>query len=248
MLFSIIVPLRKCPLPLLGSTLESIAHQKDAQFEVIIIEAYSCVETQEFMNRYENLQIIETDEKTLDTLIQQGVDAAKGDYLNVLLPGEFYLSHYALQTIAGFIDENNAPDIITCGWMENGKAYFETRIPSLLKKGFYPITLQNYWFKKAIFEKAGKFDPRYAFKGKFDFFCRLNQIGLNWPPFKRALTDSHRQIREPTNPVLESKEMLSILSRHYGILTALRWWCTQNQINFFKNVLKALRKAFFAKG
>ena len=248
MLFSIIVPLRKCPLPLLGTTLESIAHQKDAQFEVLIIEAYSCVETQEFMSRYENLQIIEADEKNLDTLIQLGVDAAKGDYLNIILPGEFYLSYYALQTMAEFVEEHNAPDIITCGWMENGKAYFEGRIPSLLKKGFYPITLQNYWFKTSIFEKAGKFDPRYTYKGKFDFFCRLNQNDFTWRPFKRVLTDSQRQLKEPTNPVVESKEMLAILSRHYGIFTALRWWCTQNQINFFKNVFRSLRKAFFAKG
>ncbi len=248
MLFSIIVPLRKCPLPLLGSTLESIAGQKDVQFEVIIIEAHHCIETQEFMNRYENLQIVESDQKILDNLIQQGVDEAKGEYLNILLPGEFYLSHYALHTISEFIEENNAPDIVTCGWMENGKAFFETRIPSLLNKGFYPITLQNYWFKKSIFEKAGKFDSNYEYKGKFDFFCRLNKNGLAWIPFKRVLTDSHRLSKEPFNPVIESKEMLAILSAHYGVLRALRWWCTQNQINFFKNVFKTLRKAFFAKG
>ncbi|MCB1109057.1 MAG: glycosyltransferase, partial [Chlamydiia bacterium] len=185
MLFSVIIPVRKCPLPLLGSTLESILNQKDVQFEVVVVDASNCQQTQDFIHRYENLQVLDTEQQALDAIIQCGTDAAHGDYVNILLPGEFYLSQYALQTVQEFIEQNDAPDIIQCGWMQQGKACFEMRIPWLIKKGFYPITLQNYWFKNEIFEKVGSFDTTFQFRGKFDLFCRLNQSGAKWTSFKR---------------------------------------------------------------
>ena len=250
MKFSVIIPVRECPTPLLGSTLESIVSQTHADFETIIVLAHKSLATQEFIARYEKdfFKTIDTEEKQLDKLIQLGLDASSGDYVHVLLPGQYYLFPSALDVVSEFIADELQPDVVMSGWMHVGQVFFETRVPNLLKKGFYPITLQNYWVKRSLFTDVGGFNADYDYRGKFDFFCRLYKKNYHWRTLKRVLTDSHRLISEPKAPIKESQEMLTIINKHFGPIAALGWWCTQNQIAFLKTLFRKLKKAFLARG
>ena len=248
--FSIIIPIRKIPMPLLVSTLETVCEQRGPEHEVILIEAHNCLEIQEVIDRFEkeHFQSLQSEEDHLDTLIQMGLDRAKGEYINILRPGEYYLSNYALQTLSEFVEANDEPDVVICGRIERHgneqKTLFHPLDLPSLKRGSYPPTLEHMWFKKEIFEKTKGFASGYKYKGKFDFYCRLAMADLRIAYFRRILTDSHRLRVIFKNPLKEGNEMLRIIISRFGPLTALKWWFTHNQKYFFRALFQVLKKSF----
>lgn len=248
--FSIIIPVRKIPMPLLVATLETVHQQKDVSHEIILIEAHQSLEIQQVIDRFEadHIKSIQSENDHLDFLIQKGIDSAKGEYINILRPGEYYLSNYALKTVSEFIEANDDPQVIVSGRIEhrNNKQsvlFHPLDIPSL-KSGSYPPTLEHIWFKKTIFEKTGQYLSEYKYKGKFDFYCRLANANLRTLSFRRVFTDSHRLKTTLKNPLAEGSEMLRIITSRFGPFCALRWWFTHNQKYFFQALLQVLKKAF----
>ncbi|MCB1117012.1 MAG: hypothetical protein KDK50_00365 [Chlamydiia bacterium] len=242
--------MRKIPLPPLVATMETLREQKQVAHEVILVEAHHSLEVQQVIDRFEgeHIRSIEHDNDHFDSLIQKGIDEAKGEYINIIRPGEYYLSKYALETISEFIDANDGPDVVICGRVEHRNnqqsvLFHPLDIPSL-KCGSYPPTLEHIWLKKTIFEKTGKFQSDYKYKGKFDFYCRLAQANLRIVQFRRVLTDSHRLKVTLKNPLSEGREMLRIITSHFGPLCAFKWWFTHNQKYFFSALLQTLKKSF----
>ena len=251
--FSLIIPVQKIPIPLIASTLESIHLQKNIQHEVFLIEAHNCLEIQEVIDRFEadHIKSIQCDNDRLDALIQKGIDAASGDYINILRPGEYYISNYALETVSEFIEEHDEPELIACARIERFEKKqtlkFDLFDQKSLSRGYHPTTLEHLWIKKTIFEKTGSYDASYAYHGRFDFLARRADKNIEPVQFRRVLTDSHRLKVELKNPLQEGREMIQILTKRFGPLCAIKWWFTQNQVNFFQGLFKVLKKAFFAR-
>lgn len=251
--FSIIIPVRKIPIPLIASTLESVALQKDIEHEVLLVENHNCLQIQEVINRFEaeHIKSVEADSLRVDALVQAGIEQATGEYINILRPGEYYISNYALQIVSEFIDANDGPDVVACGRIvrkdNRQELKFDQFDQCALKCGCYPTTFEHLWMKSSIFESTGPFDADFQFKGKFDFFCRLANTPARIASFHRVLTDSHRLKTELKSPLLEGQEMIQILSKRFGPWCAIRWWFTQNQVNFFQGLFKVLKKSFLGR-
>lgn len=241
MRFSLIVPVRTSPLPMLGTTLDSAKSQKGAELQVVVVAYGLKQQMRDLIDRYENVQLIEAEEQRLDAMLQQGINASTGDYVHILRPGEQYLSFYALQIMLEFIDESDSPDVVVCGTMEGGQADFESVNHKNFNRGWHPLTGQNFWFKQGL---LASYDAGYKYLGFFDFLCRLCKEKRRIVHFRRVLTDSYRFKTVRTKGLEEAQEMLRILTNYYGVSAALKWWFTENQKDFFTTIGQVIKKAF----
>ena len=241
MRFSLIVPVRTSPLPMLGTTLDSAKSQKEVELEIIVVAYRLNQQMRDLIDRYENVQLIESEDQRLDAMLKQGIDAAMCDYVHILRPGELYLSFYALQIMTEYIAESDHPDVVVCGTMAKGEAYFNQISYQNLRKGWHPLSGQNFWFKKALLDE---YDGGYKYLGFFDFLCRTVEAKKRISYFRRVLTDSYRFKTRWTNGLEEGQEMLRILTHYFGPGAALKWWLTVNQKDFFTSIGQRFKKAF----
>lgn len=114
MIFSVIVPvfnvdkyLKKC--------VESIISQKDADFEIILVDDGSTDGSldlcDKYAKKYSNIITIHKENGGLSDARNAGIKMAKGKYI-LFIDGDDYISPDSLKAIAEVIENGNYPDIV----------------------------------------------------------------------------------------------------------------------------------------
>lgn len=248
---SILIPTFNCSQSL-SLTLDSLIAQVYPRYEIVVIDAGSTDRTLDTVHSYQvPIQLISASSYEIYRMINLGIAAAKGDYLNILFPGDFYIHPHVIEQMMSLGVQEGLPDLIYSGTLLRDhrtevKFLFRTLELPLLKRGQQPTSLQACWFKKELFQKIGLFRTDYQQRGAFDLFCRLGlDPSLRYAALRRALVDYDLRWVTSSMVIQHFFETGKILYGYFGGWALCKWLVRQKDTKrFVKLWLKHLRLAF----
>jgi glycosyltransferase involved in cell wall biosynthesis len=250
-LVTILVPTFNCS-QILPLTLDSIIRQNYPRYEILVIDGGSTDRTLELFHAYDlHIRLCSASSYDIYRILNQGIALAKGDYLNILFPGDFYIHPQTLFQMMNLALQQEMPDLIYCGTLLRDrlseiKFLFRPLTLSLLKRGQQPTSLQACWFKRELFQKIGDFRVDYQLRGGFDLFCRFClHPSLRYAYLRRAFIDY--DLRGVTSSMVIGHfwETSQTLYAYFGGWTVLKWLGRQKSVKrFIKLWFKRLRLAF----
>jgi glycosyltransferase involved in cell wall biosynthesis len=250
---SIILPTYNCR-DIVSITLEKVLEQSYPNLEVIVVDAGSQDSTLEVIKRFrdDRVEIYSTSEQNRYSQINTGLTQAKGEYINILFPGDYYLHKNTLTLMMELAIQNEHPSLVFCGTLlrreksEPEILYRKLSLP-LLKQGKQPTSLQACWFKKRVFQEIGKFNTTYKLRGGFDFLCRYcKKLNHKTVSKNRILLDYDLKRASQKETLTHFKETYRIIKTHFGQLRALKWLFIQEDIHhLFKELMNRIKSALF---
>jgi len=159
-------------------TCESIVNQTFSGYEWIVIDGGSSDATLEVLREYESsidFLVSEPDEGIYDAM-NKGIARANGEYLIFMNGGDAFASQAVLEWVAAvpqrdliygdiFFDKVGGDTAIYPDAMSNG----------YLLKNMVPH--QATFYRRALFEKFGKYDTSYRIAADYDLYVRLLEVG-----------------------------------------------------------------------
>lgn len=114
-LATIVIPTFNCSQSL-SLTLDSIISQNYTRYEIIVIDAGSTDRTIDLVHSYRiPHQLVCAASYDIYRMINLGIAASKGEYLNVLFPGDFYIHPGSLLQMMNLAFQENYPELVYCG-------------------------------------------------------------------------------------------------------------------------------------
>ncbi len=161
-------------------SLNSILNQTDQRFEIILVLTKDTKKQVHNLRDYSTriAKTIITEEKTISSMMNKGMEHAKGKYMQFVLPGEAYLSKSGFSHVANEMESSKDVDLFYCSSI----LFNEDGLPEVMDKEFSYETLssasmvtrlESCWIEKKFLERVGKFDASYFFREGYDFMCRL---------------------------------------------------------------------------
>lgn len=180
---------------LLPLTLDSLKNQQSS-FEILILNGEE-KNLEDLLQHYQglNLRIERTPAKNRAQMMNYGLFASRGKYIQFLEPGVCYISPQGLSYLTQQI----------------------IHLPKLIvSRGVIPEA-RAHWFLRSQLVEMGGFDEKIHLP-MFDMLCRYKKWGIEPWICERALVDL------PQDPI-RVWEMCQILYRHFGLKVALDWLC-----------------------
>ncbi len=233
-LFSLVLLVRK-NRHLLTSTLDTLQSQTKKDFEILLLDGEGSGKLSAIVKGYPSLTIRLHDSKSknLSGMMNQGVDLAKGLYIQFLEAGDRYLSQHGISYLKNLIDEAHLPALVYTGLLEKNR---------MIDANFQ---YHSSWFLKKTIREMGGFDSRLSHRPAFDLICRyLLKEEENGKVYSRhVLIDPEPQ---KIHTLGFFKETWLILFRNFGLLSAFRWILTQDYLQAFRRkTLSFLKNAFW---
>lgn len=253
---SIIIPTYNCA-QLISMTLDSLLMQYYPSFEILIIDAGSKDRTLEVVKHYRNklIRIFAVTSYNRYEMLNKGISLAKGNYINFIFPGDYYISKENLHIMMGLTIKEQFPELVYCGCLirdgrSEAKLLYRELTLDFLKLGQQPTNLQSCWFKSSLFRKIGKFDPSLQLRGGFDLFCRFMQQkeAFNQASVKRILLDYNLQGVTRDMIIHHFFETFKILYRYFGLKTAFVWLFRQKDTRrYLKSWIRSVKVAILGR-
>lgn len=252
---SVIIPTFNHAL-VIGQTLESVLHQNYPDFEVIVMDGGSKDRTLEVVDGVsdERVRVYSLAHYDRYQMWNQGVKQAKGEYINLLDPGTYYLWEHSLTLAMELAREHQWPDLAYGATVrrvlhEEPVTLFRQFDKKELQKGRQPTNLGSCWFRRESFLSLQGFRHAYRYRASFDLFCRfLQEEGLKAAGTSRVLVDDQQKRVSQRTVVGHFWDSLRLLFYHFGFWTMVRWLWTQKDLNRLIEVwFKSLRLAFLGR-
>jgi glycosyltransferase involved in cell wall biosynthesis len=249
---SIVVPTKNASQHI-GATIESILTQRNARLEVIFIDAESQDSTVEIIRAYKDnrFRIQSVPSRKIYKMMNRGIAMAQGDYVLILMPGDYFLYPDALALSIWQIAQNDFPDLFYCACFLRDEWYiphflFRPLKKELLRKGQQPTHLHATWIKRHVFKEVGFFNTDLEVRGALDFFIRFCR-------HPHLVASSEMRIYVDPEPVSVNmsylfknfKETFHLISKHYGHLWAIIWLFKQKETTkMFHRACKRIKQSF----
>jgi len=219
----------------IARTLDSIFLQQYSDLDVIVVDAGSTDRTLAIVRNYygDRVRVYSVTSFNLYEMINKGIALAKGQYVNFLCPGFFYINKDILQGIMSMAIDHEMPHLVYGAALlrdsrSDAKILFRPMAMGQLKKGKQPTSLGACWFRKDLFRKLGMFRLDLGMRGGFDMMCRFLKYGK-----LEAVSTSRVMIDQELRPITRASvwqhfwETLDVVYRHFGVLMAIRWMLRQ---------------------
>lgn len=237
-------------------TLESVLEQIYPDFEIIIIDAGSTDRTLEVIKNYrdERIRLYSIPGYQRYEMLNKGISQAKGEYINCLFPGDFYIHQKTLFQIMEAALEDEKPNLVYCGTLirdgkSDPKVLFRPFTLKLLKKGQQPTSLQSCWFRRETLRNLGKFNTSYQMRGGFELMCRFGlTTGLREKSVSRVLTDYDLRLVTRSMVWCHFSETLRTLYSFFGIIPTIKWLFVQKDFSRIIHIWwKSIKAAFIGR-
>jgi len=219
----------------IAATLGGILYESYPDYEVIIVDAESTDKTLDIVHSFfdPKIRICSVTAYQLYEMLNKGISLATGEYINILMPGDSYLSINTFKAVMKLVADHEKPYLVYGGCLlRDGKS--EPRIcyrelsANLLRKGIQPTALQAVWFHKDVFPVIGKFRTHFKIRGELDLFCRfVLSPGLQHKSTTHVLIDFDLNLIDLKDVSLHFKETFEIVFHYFGFIAALKWLATQ---------------------
>lgn len=251
-LFSIII-LARGAQHLLPLTLDTIKSQSEKRFEVLLVgnEPLSRLRNIAYSYPGMSIRVCSSGEGDVSDMMNAGIHASQGKYLQFLYPGDRFISQQGLSYLQELIHDSAEPHLVYSGFLMRGpegppQAVSFPLNREMLQKGMFPTVSRSSWFLKKSLIELGGFDTRLRYRSAFDFICRLFQKkGLKVVYSRRVLTDSEPHRTSPREMAGYASETCRILYRHFGLWHALRWMFVQDHLKVLGWVARLVKQAFW---
>jgi glycosyltransferase involved in cell wall biosynthesis len=248
---TILVPTLNCS-QILPLTLDSIISQHYPHYEILVIDGGSTDRTHEVLHGYHShIRLCSAPKYDVYPILNQGVALAKGDYINVLFPGDLYIHPKTLWQMMSIAIQHSQPDLLYCATLlrdgrSEVKFLFRSLDLSLLKKGQQPTSLQACWFKKEIFDTLGYFRTDFQMRGGFDLFCRFClKRSLRFIALRRAYIDFDLRGVTSSMVIRHFWETGRTIASYFGKWALIKWLVRQKDVKRFAKLwLRQLHMAF----
>ena len=254
-LVSVIIPTYDC-CEKISPTIESILNQDYPSLEIIVVDNASQDRTLRVVKNFhdDRISIYSVSGYERYEILNKGISQAKGEYINCLFPGDFYVHGSVLLEMMELALENKKPDLVYCGTLirdgvNDPKILYRPLSIKNLKKGRQPTSLQSCWFLADLFEKLGKFDTTLTIRGGFELMCRIVlNPKLRVASSNKILTDY--DLRHITRSMVNSHffETMRAIRTHFGIVTAIKWLWFQRDLRRVIRIWFRSIKAAFIRG
>jgi glycosyltransferase involved in cell wall biosynthesis len=164
----------------IAHTLRSVAEQKFAAIEHVIVDGASTDGTVEVVRRHKpslGAFISERDAGVYDAF-NKGLAAATGDLVGFLNAGDRYVDERAIEKLVTAIESSGADAVFAdVAIVDPATGAVLRRFRSTtfsaakISYGYMPAH-PTLFVRRAVFERFGKFDPSYKIAGDFEFVCR----------------------------------------------------------------------------
>ncbi len=251
---SVVLPVYNCS-EVIDATLQSVQKQAYTPLEVIVIDAGSTDRTLEIVNSYASMiaRIYTVASFNLPDMLNRGISLSTSRYLTFLFPGTTFLSDTTFHYFAKSVCEHAFPDLIYCGSIQHEIKREPRTIQqpfdiNVLERGEQPATLAACWFRQDLFDKLGKFNPRFSLRPGYEFFCRIasekkvHPIGID-----RIFVDFDYGLFSYGKALRFAGETWRAISAHFGIGKALKWFLTINHISMLKWLWRQFKEVVFKK-
>lgn len=253
-LVSLLIPGYNCSLAL-THTLDSVIAQDYPRLEIIVIDAGSTDRTMEVIQGASKpIQLILASSNATYRMVNLGIAAANGEYLNILLPGDFYIHPKVLRQMMTLALLEKWPDLVYCATLLRDhrtevKFLYRQLSLALLQKGQQPSALQACWFRKNLFAKIGYFRTDFTQRGGFELFCRFcTNPSLRYASLKKALVDYDVRWVTSSMVIRHFLETRKVLSLYFGRTAIFRWlWRQKDVKRLVKLWINHFRLAFVEK-
>lgn len=237
-------------------TIESILNQNYTAIDLVIVDAGSTDKTLEVLRHYHDprIQLTSLEENQVYKMINKGISLAKGEYINVLFPGDYYIHRHVLYDMMQLATREDKPDLVYCGTLlRDGKSevkfLFRPLTLDLLRRGQQPTSLQGCWFKKDIFQEIGTFSTALELRGGFDLLCRFClHKKYRFASLRHALSDYDLRWVTSKMVIRHFWETFQIVYHYFGLWTLLKWLVRQKDVGrFVKLMVRHLSVALFGR-
>lgn len=213
---------------LLPLTLDTLKPQNGA-FEVLLLDGEGSGRLAEHLHRYPELKMRVQDAsgRNLSEMMNEGIQLARGKYIQFLEPGDRYISQHGLEFLSTLIGKE--PHLVYASSLVGGGIFHDELIMA-----------RSPWFLRSKVLEMGGFDKKLHFCPSLDLLCRFFQNQGTQSVFcKRVLIDSELDKAVPV------RETCKILYRHFGFWHALKWIFVQDHSQTLRRTASFFKQAFW---
>lgn len=252
---SIIIPTRN-HMHSVAHTLESISRQNYTYLDIIIIDAGSTDRTLSIIKSFMhlNIRVYSVAHYHVYEMFNRGLRLATGDYVQFLVPGDFYVSPRSLAFAGHQIEKNARPDFFLAGSLARygvTEPYLLNRSLDihLLKQGKQPASIQACLFERQILQKLGGFDTSFHLRSGLELFCRLlKESQLRFVQSRWVLIDADRRALTHKSIMLHFWDTLRVLRKYFGWWQVLCWlWIQKDSRRIFNLWYRHIKTAFMGR-
>jgi glycosyltransferase involved in cell wall biosynthesis len=252
---SIVIPIYNCQQDVIP-TLKSILTQVYPDFEVVIVDGGSTDRTLEVIKalRDDRIHIYSVSSRQRYEMINKGISQSTGAYINILVPGDFYLCSDTLKHMMSIALDHDKPHLVFCGTLlRDGRSEVKILYRHLslkqLRRGQQPTSLQSVWFRADTFREIGKFNASLSLRGGYDLLCRFAlHKNLRAASTNRILTDYNLRWVTKREVITHFFETFHIVLKYFGIATLIHWLFVQKDaMRFLKLWYRGFKLAFLGK-
>ena len=240
----------------ISQTLESVLNQNYPDFEVVIVDGGSTDRTLEVIKNFrdDRLRLFSVAGYQRYEMLNKGISQAKGEYVNHLFPGDFYIHKEVLYQMLEVALDGDKPDLVYCGTLlrdgkSDPKVLFRPFSLELLKRGQQPTSLQSCWFRRDVLRHLGKFNTQYQMRGGFELLCRFGlATGLKQVAVNRVLTDYDLRLVNRTMVWRHFIETMRIVYSYFGMGAMFKWLLIQKDFSRMIRIWwKSIQAAFIGR-
>lgn len=161
-------------------TIESIIHQTNPDWELIIKDGGSKDNTLDICREYsdERIRIVTSPDKGIYDAMNQGIAATTGDVIGILNSDDMYYDETVLADIVAAFDEGDTD--ATCGDLIFVDEHDTNKVVRNWQgseyksfcKGWHPAH-PTFYAKKGLFDKYGSFDTSFDVSADFELMLRF---------------------------------------------------------------------------
>ncbi len=169
--------------------IQSVRSQDYPAYEHLVVDGGSVDGTQELLARESSIRLIEGPDRNSHDGMNRGLKAATGDVIGFLNSDDRY-GPRSLAAVAAYFSDNPDAEVVVvrahiCRIGGDGIAHAVAEIRHSIEEGFawdellYGTPAFNSWFfKRAVFDNLGRFDPDLEIAADRHFLLRLAMAGI----------------------------------------------------------------------
>lgn len=164
---------------LIGETLQSVLDQTYTDYEIVVKDGLSTDGTLSMIPEDPRIRVISCEDHGIYQAMNQGIQAAEGEYLLFLNCGDLLYDTTVLERVAAVLPVET-PAIVYGDYMKgNVRVSFADTVT---KMHFYESTLchQASYFSRDVFEKVGLYDETFRIASDWKCFLDSKIYGVNF--------------------------------------------------------------------